>query len=97
MLAGALMGWGSHQGDAYHMLVHDEVLFHRASGNLLKLAVALFFLGAVMAYFGFAYFRAESFEQGRMRLAIRIGSGVLLYGGLKAALIRNALAKSVSS
>ncbi len=79
------------------MQVHNEALFLRASGNLLKLAVALLLSGVVLAYFGFVHFRAEAFELGRVRLALRIGSGVLLYGGLKAALIRNALAKSVSS
>ena len=79
------------------MLVHDEALFLRASGNLFKLAVALLLSGAVLAYFGFIHFAAEADGHGGVRLARRIGSGVLLYGGLKAALIRKALSKSVSS
>ena len=79
------------------MQIHDEALFLRASGNLLKLAVALLLSGAVLAFLGFIHFRSEAFEYGRVRLALRVGSGILLYGGLKAALIRKALAKSVSS
>jgi len=79
------------------MHVNDEVLFLRASGNLLKLAVALLFSGAVLAYFGFIHFATETYEHGGVRLALRIGSGILLYGGLKAALIRKALSKSLSS
>ncbi len=79
------------------MQVHDEILFLRASGTLLKLAVALLLSGAVLAYFGFVHFRAEAFDHGRVRLALRIASRVLLYGGLKAALIRRALSKSTSA
>ncbi len=78
------------------MQVHNEALFLRASGNLLKLAVALLLSGVVLGYFGFIYFRNEAFEFGHVRLALRIGSGILLYGGLKAALIRKALSKSTS-
>jgi len=79
------------------MYVQDKALFLRASGNLLKLAVALVLSGAVLAYFGSIHFAAESDGHGGVRLALRIGSGILLYGGLKAALIRKALSKSVSS
>jgi hypothetical protein len=39
----------------------------------------------------------EADGHGSVRLALRIGSGILVfYGGLKAALIRKALSKSVS-
>ncbi|MEE8361340.1 MAG: hypothetical protein V3R71_04250 [Gemmatimonadales bacterium] len=79
------------------MNVENEALFLRASGNLLKLAVALLLSGAVLAYFGFIHFGTEACEHGGVRLALRIGTGILLYGGLKAALIRQALSKSLSS
>jgi len=79
------------------MHIHDEALFLRASGNLLKLAVALLLSGAVLAYFGFIHFGTEADAYGGVRLALRVGSGILLYGGLKAALIRTALSKSLSS
>ncbi len=79
------------------MHVQNEALFLRASGNLLKLAVALLLSGAVLAYFGFIHFGTEAYGHGGVRLALRIGSGILLYGGLKAALIRHALSKSLSS
>ncbi len=79
------------------MNVENEALFLRASGNLLKLAVALLLSGAVLGYFGFIYFGIEAYGHGGVRLAVRIGSGILLYGGLKAALIRKALSKSLSS
>ena len=78
------------------MHVQDEALFFRVSGNLLKLAVGLLLSGAVLSYFGFIHFANEAGGHGGVRLAVRIGSGILLYGGLKAALIRRALSKSVS-
>ena len=79
------------------MNVENEALFLRASGNLLKLAVALLLSGAVLAYFGFIHFGTEAYGHGGVRLVLRIGIGTLLYGGLKAALIRHALSKSLSS
>ena len=78
------------------MQVNGESLFLRASGNLMKLAVALLLSGGVLAYFGFVHFRAEVLQEGQVRLALRIASGILLYGGLKAALIKRALWKSTS-
>jgi hypothetical protein len=79
------------------MHVHDESLFLRASGNLTKLAVALLLSGSVLAYFGFIHFRADIPQEGSVRLALRIASGILLYGGLKAALIGRALSQCTSS
>jgi hypothetical protein len=63
----------------------------------MKLAVALLLSGTVLAYFGFIHFTTEADGHGSVRLALRIGSGILLYGGLKAALIRKALSQSVAS
>ena len=78
------------------MNVNDGALFLRASNNLFKLSAALLLSGAVMVYFGFIHFGTDAYGQGSVRLALRIGSGILLYGGLKAALIRKALSNSVS-
>ena len=53
----------------------------------MKLAVALLLSGTVLAYFGFVHFRAEVLQEGAVRLALRIASGVMLYAGIKAAYV----------
>lgn len=47
------------------MQVHDESLFLRAWGNLMRLAVALLLSGGILAYFAFVYFTAEVLQEGR--------------------------------
>ncbi len=79
------------------MQIHDEALFHRASGNLFKLAVALFLSAAVFAYLGFVRFWGEALDSEGMGLALRIASGIFAYAGLKSALIRKALTTSTSA
>lgn len=79
------------------MQVHDEPLFRRATGNLMRLAVALLLSGSILGYFGFVHFTAEVLQEGTVRLALRIASGILLYCGLKAGLIHRALSRSTSA
>lgn len=79
------------------MQVHDESLFLRAWGNLMRLAVALLLSGSILAYFAFVHFTAEVLQEGPVRLALRIASGILPYCGLKAGLFHRALSKSISA
>ncbi len=76
------------------MQLFDEPLFHRASANLFKLAVALFLSAAVFAYLGFVHFSGRTESHDGMQLALRLAGGVFAYAGLKAALIRKALSRS---
>ena len=76
------------------MQLIDEPLFHRASTNLFKLAVALFLSAAVFAYLGFVHFSGPTVNDDGMKLALRIAAGIFAYAGLKAALVRKALSRS---
>ena len=74
--------------------INDEALFHRASTNLFKLAVALFLSAAVFGYLGFVHFAGATDNHAGMKLALRIAGGILAYAGLKAILIRKTLSTS---